>query len=176
MATSVTFSSRPLHNSIGRAAGLVPSGLQTRGVTSYWRLGPSLLPILVHEPAHAGGTSYLCKQTTSLRIQVGLGLLSVDAVPSAGGAQISCCSWKPRLIAAGCQWTSSTAASASEYPEVLVSEESGDTGDGLFGETRGTGQGLLQERVCERTMSLEDVASLYDYPLDEFQPVSRYLD
>lgn len=91
-----------------------------------------------------------------------LGLLSLDASHSAGGVQ-----WK-RQFGTGCRLKPCAAA---KCPDVLVvSGESGVVGDGVFGEI--VGQRRMQEfreRVRERAMSLEDIASLYDYPLDEFQ-------
>lgn len=106
---------------------------------------------------------------------MGQGFLLVDASSFhvVRGVQRPCCTWKrQRLIGVGRKFT--PYATAAESSEVLVSEESSDSGDrnDFVGETSVVGQRRLQalrERGPERTLSLEDIASLYEYPLDEFQ-------
>lgn len=180
MATPTTLCSLPPTIPMGQATGFAPfQGLQSCGVTSCCRLGPSF-PNPV--PAHAVRAARLCKHVNSVRIHVSQSFLSVEASSSSSacGIQRSCClccfcTWKRRrLIEAGCKFKPcAAAAAAAESSDILVSEpESSDSGYGILGETREGGQRRLQElreRGRERTMSLEDIASLFVYPLDEFQ-------
>lgn len=176
MATPpLAFSASLLTSPTGQATLLfVPFGLQSRGVTSCRRLGPSLPPIPVHRAAHAGNAAHLCCEqiTSSLGIfPVGQGFLSADASSSssscsAGGVSVPVLRrpcWKRRQSGARCGLKS------CECPDVLLSGEPEDAGDGVFGEATVARVHAFQERVRERAVSLADIAALYDYPLDEFQ-------
>lgn len=176
MATPTTLCSRSLTIPIAQTTWLVPfKGLQSREMTSCCRLGPTPALSLVQWPAHALGAAHFCKHMSSRRIHVGQGFLLVDAssFPVVRGVQRPCCTWKRRrLIGVGRKFT--PCATAAESSEALVSEESSDSGDrnDFFEETSVVGQRSLQvlrELGPKRTLSFEDIASLYEYPLDEFQ-------
>ncbi|KAG0628562.1 hypothetical protein M758_1G035800 [Ceratodon purpureus] len=111
--------------------------------------------------SHAGGAA-AAHPGVALR----MGLPSGDA--SAGGAQ-------PRARCRGRGWGRLKSCAAEVHCDVVSVPEGGD-GDGVS-----DGQRRMQafrERVRGRAVVVEDVASLYEYPLDDFQEsgVSGFLE
>ena len=144
-----------------RGALPMPAGQATllRLLFRWGHLPPTPVQGRCSRAAHAGGVA---ARHGCVRV---LGYLAADA--SAHGWALRCCAARPpRLLGRCCGALQSCAAAV---PDVAGDESESDADGILSGGAAQRRMQAFRERVCGRAVMVEDIASLYDYPLDDFQ-------